>query len=131
MKFLVLLLLLITTTGVAAESTNILLEVRFKRDQDKHTYKLSEKSKDQFVFTFDDGKEIKNLSLTKSEADNIKTDATRIIWENQYRAKKQKNCSEYVTLKTPSDRAVVCKENTVIVGKAFGFLNRLNQMFQK
>ncbi len=136
MRKLFLTISLFLSIDAFAETTkkNVVLEVNFERNGKSHQYLISNSftKKPEFIMTFkNEKKKPQTRKISQRQADLIKSDATRIIWENQYRKPSSiDKCRVYATVKTDSEKTRVCYENKVLVGQTFGFLNSLNSLFR-
>ena len=134
MKKLLLIIfasLSIEAMAVSAKKS-VVLDVNFERNGKAHQYlitkSLSKKTEFVMIFT-DEKKKTKSRKISQRQADLIKSDATRIIWENQYRKPSSESCREYARIKTDSEKTRICYESKSDVGRTFGFLNSLNKVF--
>lgn len=125
--FIALYISLVTSAKV---KTSTILEVSFERNGKFHFYQITKRLLKTPVYTLiftNEKRQIKNRRLSQSQAELIKNEATRIIWENQYRIPAStKSCREYMRLKTDSEKTRICYENKVSTGQAFGFIHSLN-----
>ncbi len=123
----------ISIESMAVSSKIVVLDVNFERNGKVHKYLIvkSVGKKSDFIMTFmDEKKKQKSKKISQRQADLIKSDATRIIWENQYRrSSSSESCREYAMIRTESEKTRICYENKSDVGRTFGFLNSLNSIF--
>ncbi len=135
MKKIVIACLFLLSTSAVAESSkkSVVLDVNFERNGKSHQYFITKNigKKTDFVLNFiDEKRKPKSRKISQRQADLIKSDATRIIWENQFRKPaSSESCREYAMIKTDSEKTRICFENKVSVGRTFGFLNSLNKVF--
>jgi hypothetical protein len=122
--------LMFSLNALAATKSSPLLEVNFEKDKKTHQYLITQKAGQQagYVLSFKDEKHrVKSREISRHQAELIKDEATRIIWENQYRKSASSGeCREYMNLKTDLDNTKICYQNPVAVGRAFGFINSLH-----
>jgi len=113
--------------------TNSLLEVNFEKGNKAHRYSVApdSKKKNSYVISFvNEKRKIKNKQISANQFESIKNEATRIIWENQYRKPASfENCKEYMNLRLNVDKVRICQQNVRMTGKSFGFLNSLHHIF--
>jgi hypothetical protein len=113
---------------------NVVLDVNFERNGKAHQYLITKgigKKPDFLMIFVNEKKKTQTRKISQRQADLIKNDATRIIWENQYRKpSSSESCREYATVKTDAEKTRVCYENKALVGRTFGFLNSLNSIFK-
>lgn len=132
MRILVLFTVIVFSFGASAKTKQAtVLEVNFERAKKTHTYKIiksvSKKTEYSLLFT-DEKRKTKSHKLSQRQADQIKNEATRIIWENQYRKPAAADsCREYMNIKTDSEKSKICYENKAAVGRAFGFISSLDK----
>ena len=128
---IIFIALFISFEANAKTQTSTMLEVRFERNRKPHLYLITKSlvKKPVYTLTFTNEKrQIKNRRISQSQAELIKNEATRIIWENQYRKPASTDsCREYMSLKTDSEKTRICYENKISTGRAFGFINSLNE----
>lgn len=132
MRTIVIFLALFISFGASAKvKTSTMLEVSFERNKKSHLYLVTKSLVKKPVYTLiftNEKRQIKNRRISQSQAELIKNEATRIIWENQYRKPAStESCREYMSLKIDSEKTRVCHENKISTGRAFGFLNSLNE----
>ena len=127
------MLILLISFSAPAEVKKSLLQVNYQRNGVKHTYEIfpTLTKKSSFSLAFTNQKNLtKSKELSEREMLQFKNEATRIIWENDFRRSIPKSrCQPYVTIVTPEEKTRVCMENKSAVGRALGFLNSLNQRF--
>jgi hypothetical protein len=128
--FGIILILLSASIAGAKGKSSTLLEVGFTHDKKVHQYFLTKTSAKTPVFTLsfkDEKRKLMTRQISQSQANFITGEATRLIWENQYRKPATSdNCHPYVDLKTDVDKTRICYENRALTARAFGFLNSLN-----
>ena len=136
MKKLIIVSSLLFSLSTLAEvvNKNLMLEVNFEANKKSHQYLVTKISgkKPEYIISFKNEKnKTRSRKISQRQAELIKNDATRIIWENQYRKPSSTDsCREYVNIKTDSEKTRVCYENRASTGRAFGFLNSLNSIFK-
>lgn len=137
MRKSILIAILFCSIGATAAKTQTkdLLEVTFERGSKTHRYTISsviKNKKRNYVLSFiNEKKKVRTHQLTSKQYEAIKNEATRIIWDNQFRKPASyENCKEYLSLKTADEKARICYQNVSTTGKSFGFLNSLNYFFQ-
>lgn len=132
MRMAIFFAVIICSFGAFAKTKQTaILEVSFERAKKSHVYKIvksaSKKSEYNLLFT-DEKRKTKSHRLSQRQAEQIKNEATRIIWENQYRKPASTDsCREYMTIKTDLEKSRICYENKASVGRAFGFINSLDK----
>lgn len=132
MRTLMLFAIIIFSFGASAKTKQAtVLEVNFERAKKNHTYKImkavSKKTEYSLLFT-DEKRKTKSHKLSQRQAEQIKNEATRIIWEVQYRKPASTDsCREYMSIKTDLEKTRICYENKTAVGRAFGFINSLDK----
>jgi hypothetical protein len=109
-----------------------LLEVHFEKQKKEHHYsiKRDQKKKNSYIFSFvNEKRKVKNKYLTSKQFEQIKNEANRLLWANQFRKPASfENCKEYMTLVIENEKTKVCQQNNKLTGKSFGFLNSLNNL---
>lgn len=132
MRTKVFLLVILFSFGAFAKTRpSAILEVKFERAKKTHIYKIiksaSKRADYKLLFT-DEKRKTKSVGLSQGQAEQIRNAATRIIWENQYRRPAAiAKCREYLTIKTDLEKSIICHENRVAVGRAYGFINSLDK----
>ncbi len=130
----VAVLLLSFRTFAEPSTPDLLLDISFEKNHMHHRYSIKEvfDKGSTYVLSFtDERQKTQSMKISEDQARSIKNRATRIIWENLYRKPASStNCLVYVTLKTDSEQTKICKDNAVLVGESYGFLNALRGAFR-
>lgn len=116
----------------ARSSAAPIFEVNISKGKHSHNYKVTSSSnkKGLYVLSFtDEKKKVHKKTLTASEFDVMRSRATKLLWQNQYRSPAME-CQEYMSLRVGSDKTRVCRTNALMVGRSMGFLNSLNKRFR-
>lgn len=133
--FLTIALTLCGSWSQAARTVKI-LEVRFEKDKKVHLFTIeqginSKKFKEHTLTFKATNLPTKKVRLQPRHAEQLVADATQIVWKNEYRRPASlKSCTEYVSLKTTTERAQVCQENRQATGRAFAFMNNLDRLIR-
>ncbi|GEM_PF-3856707 len=129
-KIMIILTFLFSATSTFAQP--YLLEVHFEKNKLEHQYliKKDPQKDNKYIFTFvNEKREIKNKHITSGQFEQIKNEANRLLWENQYRNPSSfDKCKEYMTLKIGNEKTRVCQQNINLTGKSYGFLNSLHNL---
>lgn len=132
MKNLVLILALMFSAQSFAKGGQIVTDITFKNGSAFHRYTLvKENGKAGFklIFIEDKKKPVAKL-VSKSQADFVKNEATRIIWNAEYRKPANaQRCSEYVNISSGNEKANVCAENRKATAMTYGLLNSVSHLF--
>lgn len=132
MKNIVILLTFLFCASSFAQSN--LLEVHFEKQKKEHHYsiKKDQKKKNSYIFSFiNEKRKVKNKHITSKQFEQIKNEATRLLWANQFRKPASfENCKEYMTLIIENEKTRVCQQNNNLTGRSYGFLNSLNNLIK-
>lgn len=131
-KILFALIMMAASTALAKKKPETLAEVYFKGKDIQHKYTLLKTGKTPvFKLVFYENKnKPREKVLSKSQANSIKGEATRIVWNSLYRKPASlKKCTPYASVVSGSDKADVCREDAKQTGPTFGLLNTLRSMF--
>lgn len=126
-------ILIFGVSAFAQNKSKTLAEVSFEDGTKHHKYLLlSEGDKPVFKLLFQENrKKPRAKSLSKSQADFIQNEATRIIWNSQYRKPaNSQSCTEYANIGSNGDKTRVCSENEKATAMSYGLLNIMSQLFQ-
>lgn len=120
--------------SICAYASPSLIEVHFERQKKEHQYSITKdtKKKNGYIFSFiNEKRKIKNKSISSSQFQQIKNEATRLLWANQFRKPASfENCKEYMSLKIGTETTRICQQNNSLTGKSYGFLNSLNNLIK-
>lgn len=132
MKNTAIILIFLFSTSAFAQP--FLLEVHFEKQKKEHNYsiKKDQQKKNSYVFSFTNEKrKVKNKYITSKQFEQIKNEANRLLWANQFRKPASfENCKEYMTLKIENEKTRVCQQNNNLTGKSYGFLNSLHNLIK-
>lgn len=132
MKKMVFSALLIFASATCFAKGEPLVKIAFKRGPNLHQYTLTQEGKTpvyKMVFQ-ENRKKPETETISKAQAEFIKNETTRIIWNSEYRKPKTPGCSEYANISSGTEKSTVCEENKKATGMAYGLLNSLSQIFQ-
>lgn len=127
MKEYIFLVFILFTQNVFADNTG---EVTFNSGPILHTYMIKSSGKSSRL-TFKDGtKPIITKNVTPRTADNLISEANRILWKSAYHGNEmQTTCDKYMEISIDKSKPIsVCRENVQATGHAYGFLNKLSQL---
>lgn len=127
---------LFSTQVLASKAkSDVLLDVSFEQTKVNHKYTLEKTLEKEPAYTLifkDKNKKAERLKVSRTQAELILNEATRIIWDSQYRhpAKAAAPCQIYMRLNTKNEKAKICRENPVLTGRSYGFLNSLHGLLK-
>jgi hypothetical protein len=129
MKKIFFFIFLLNFSGLSyANSEQVIAITTFKNNSSFHQYTLlKDQKKSAFELVF---KDIQKMPIARTistaQAELIKNEATRIVWNAEYR-KPANNplCSKYANISLGTEKTNVCAENQKATGMAYGFLNSL------
>lgn len=110
-----------------------LAEVSVKQGSELHRFTLLvDSAKPVYRISFQEGRaRPKEKTVTKSQADYIRNEATRIIWNSEYRKPASaKTCSQYASVSSGDEKTKVCLENRKALAMSYGLLKTMSQIFQ-
>lgn len=130
MRKIIFAFLLLSSTCFAKGEP--LVKIAFKRAPDLHEYTLIQEGKtSEYKLVFQENrKKPETETISKAQAEFIKSETTRIIWNSEYRKPNTPGCSEYANISSGTEKSTVCAENKKATGMAYGLLNSLSQIFQ-
>lgn len=132
MKNLIFVITALMFSPQAFANEKIVTQLLFKNSSTSHRYTLVKESKKpafKLIFQEDRKKPVAKL-VSKSQADFIKNEATRIIWNSEYRKPANaQRCSEYVNIISGTEKANVCAENRKATAMTYGLLNSVSRIF--
>lgn len=131
MKKLVAVLVLTFSSQAFAKGQQIVTDITFKKGSTLHKYTLVNEGKKGFKLVFKANRKKPIVkSVSNRQADLIRSEATRIIWNSEYRKPaSMPRCSDYVQIKADAEKTNVCVENFRASGMAYGLLNALGREF--
>ena len=110
-----------------------LFEIEFTHFNIKKNHKYTlVKSKSKHTLVFQDGyKKVRKRPVSERQAQLMISVATQIFWESKYRRPSSiKKCVDYyVIVRFNKQRSEVCRQHTKLVGRSYGFLNSLRNLF--
>lgn len=128
----IILLLSVVLFSAVSEAKAPLIEVLYTKGKQSHAYSVTAhpQKKAAYLLSFVDEKKKKHKKVINAAAfDMMRRRATRLLWQNQYRSPAME-CKEYMSLKVGKDKTRVCRGNTLMVGRAMGLLDQLNEKFR-